>query len=135
MHDGGIRVPGLLVWPDGIDKPFATETPCVSSDYLPTILDIVGEDVTQWPHELDGTSLLPLIESGELDRGEPIGFAFGDQTAWIAEQYKLYSRAGEFELYDMSSDISEQKNLASEHPDIVADIARIMKEEHVDRKK
>ena len=41
---------------------------------------------------------------------------------------------GPIELYDMSQDISEQTNLASEHPDIVADMARIMKEEHEDQK-
>jgi arylsulfatase A-like enzyme len=40
---------------------------------------------------------------------------------------------GPIELYDLTSDISEQENLASEYPDIVADMARIMKEEHVDR--
>jgi len=111
LHDGGIRVPGLMVWPAGTEKPFTTEIPCVTSDYLPTILDIVGEDMSQWPHELDGSSLLPLIEDGELDRREPIGFAFGDQSAWVDEQYKLYSRSGEFALYDMQDDPTESEDL------------------------
>ena len=41
---------------------------------------------------------------------------------------------GPIELYDITADISEQKNVASEHPDVVADMARIMKEEHEDLK-
>ena len=36
---------------------------------------------------------------------------------------------------DITKDFSERKNLGSEYPDIVADVARIMKEEHEDRKK
>jgi len=36
---------------------------------------------------------------------------------------------------DITRDISEQKNVASEHPEIVADMAKIMKAEHVDRKR
>ena len=39
------------------------------------------------------------------------------------------------ELYDISQDIAEQRNLAQEYPDIVADMARIMEEEHEDQKK
>ena len=38
-------------------------------------------------------------------------------------------------LYDITKDISEQKDVASEHPDVVADIVKIMTAEHVDRKK
>jgi len=40
---------------------------------------------------------------------------------------------GPIELYDITADIAERKNVAPEHPEIVADMARIMKAEHVDR--
>ena len=39
------------------------------------------------------------------------------------------------ELYDITQDLAEQKNVAADHPDIIADMARIMKAEHRDRKK
>ena len=37
---------------------------------------------------------------------------------------------GPIELYDITADLSEQQNVAAEHPDVVADMARIMGEEH-----
>jgi len=42
---------------------------------------------------------------------------------------------GPIELYDISKDLSEEKNVAAEHPEIVAEMARIMKDEHQDLKK
>ena len=41
LHEGGIRVPGLLVWPKAVKKGFKTTTPAFTSDYLPTIADIL----------------------------------------------------------------------------------------------
>ncbi len=111
LHDGGIRVPGLLVWPDKISKGFTTDIPCVTSDYLPTIMDIIGEDFAAWPNELDGTSLSPLIEGNKLEREEPIGFAIGSQTAYIDTRYKLYCRDSIFELYDMEKDPYEETDI------------------------
>ena len=42
INEGGIRVPGHLVWPDEISKPLTITAPCVPSDYFPTILDALG---------------------------------------------------------------------------------------------
>ena len=43
-------------------------------------------------------------------------------------------KAGEIELYDLSTDVAETKNVAADHPEIVAKIAAIMKEQHVPAK-
>ncbi len=122
LHDGGIRVPGLLVWPGKIKTGFSSDEPCVTSDYLPTILDLLGENVEDWPYELDGTSLLPLIETGELDRTEALGFVFTNQTALIDQQYKVYSRNGVFSMYDMITDPKESIDIS----DTVSEVAESM---------
>jgi arylsulfatase A-like enzyme len=116
LYEGGIRVPGLLVWPERIKTPGVTSVPCVTSDYLPTILDILGEETGSWPHELDGTSLLPLLEYGKLEREKPIGFAIKDQLALIKDDLKLYSRENVYELYNIAEDRSESTDIIGEYP-------------------
>ena len=42
LTEGGIRVPGLLEWPDRIKAHREISTPVVSSDLMPTFLKLVG---------------------------------------------------------------------------------------------
>jgi arylsulfatase A-like enzyme len=121
LYEGGIRVPGTLVWPDGPDGPESVETSCVTSDYLPTVLDAVGVEAPERP--LDGVSLLPLI-AGERDRRpEPIGFEHSeDSVAWIDGDEKLVRHGddAEAELYDLAADPRETTDRSAERPERVA---------------
>lgn len=38
LNEGGIRVPGLMIWPAKIKEPRTVTAPCFTSDYFPTIL-------------------------------------------------------------------------------------------------
>ena len=42
LLEGGIRVPGLVEWPARIKPGRTTNVPCVTSDYMPTILALLG---------------------------------------------------------------------------------------------
>ena len=42
LYEGGIRVPGMIEWPDVITSNKASSFPVVSSDLLPTVRDILG---------------------------------------------------------------------------------------------
>ena len=42
LYEGGIRVPGLLVWPAQIEESRVSDVPCATSDYFPTILEAAG---------------------------------------------------------------------------------------------
>ena len=111
LHEGGVRVPGILVWPDKIREHFETDIPCVTSDYLPTIMEALDINKNKVPYILDGTSLLPLLEGEMKERPTPIGFCFGNQVSWSDNQYKLYARNGAYELYDIKNDPFEEKDL------------------------
>jgi arylsulfatase A-like enzyme len=119
LYEGGVRVPGLLVWPDQVKKGRKTDTACVTSDYLPTIRAVLGESYTERP--LDGESILPLIKNKPFTRKKTIGFKFNDRCAWNQDQYKLYSdkRGANVELYDLKNDPSEKTDLAADRPDMV----------------
>ena len=112
-------MPGLLVWPKHIPQPRTTTVPAVSSDYFPTIVDILGIDPPDVP--LDGISLWPLIQGQVTKRNAPIGFQSRDQIAWMTDQYKIYSpdKGRTWQLYDLVRDPAEQTDLATGEEDRV----------------
>ncbi len=133
LYEGGVRVPGLLVWPQRIKTSRSIDIPCVTSDYLPTVLEILGETLPS-DRPYDGISLLPIIDGKLTQRPEPIAFQFGSQAALSGTRYKLVHNRGqkrprsdngqvpyaEWELYDLRNDPRETQNLAEQHPEIVA---------------
>lgn len=114
LYEGGVRVPAMLVWGNRV-KPKKVSEPCISSDYFPTILEIL--DIPLPPRPYDGTSLLPIIDGKSFAR-KPICFQFKKLAAIHSEQFKLISiqNGARWELYDLLEDPSESRNIASEHP-------------------
>ncbi len=141
LYEGGVRVPTIARWP-GVIKP-GRESDHVSAfqDIMPTFSELAGGECPK----TDGISMVPtLLGKGEQKKHDHLFWEFyegGGKKAVLKGKWKgirlntSKKPGGPIELYDISKDISEQRNLAFEHPDIVADMARIMKEEHVDRKK
>lgn len=121
LHEGGVRVPGILVWPDKIPVPRATAFPAVTSDYYPTIVDFLELEVPD-QKPLDGISLRGVIENTVTERAQPIGFQYLAGRSWVSQQYKLISKdsGSTFELYDLLADPSETTNIAASLPDVVA---------------
>jgi len=121
LYEGGVRVPGLLVWPDRIRGPHQTDIPCCTSDYLPTIIDLLDLRPEEPAFPMDGISLAPLIKGRMQVRSHPIAFESGGQIALIDDRYKIISTdSGEtFELYDLVDDPGESKDLAALEPTIL----------------
>lgn len=124
LHDGGVRVPGLLVWPVKVKQGRVESVPCVTSDYLPTIMAAVGIPTDKAPYELDGENLMPLIEGNSFKRSRPVNFQYSGQANCSTEQYKFYEKGGKPELYDMLTDPKEQHNIAAQHPETVAEMRK-----------
>lgn len=114
LWEGGIRVPGVIEWPGRI-RPGRTDYPAVTSDYLPTIVELVEAQPTA---ELDGLSLVPVLEGKSPERKKPIGFQSGKQAAWIDGDLKLVKASGSegFQLHHLTTDPGEKKNLATTRP-------------------
>ena len=121
LYEGGVRVPGLLVWPARVKEPRVVAMPCSTCDYFPTVLDALGFKMKGQPEPIDGVSLLPLIEGTMAERPRPIGFESSGQVALIDNRYKIYrgkKRKG-YELYDIIDDPGEKRDLAADKPDIL----------------
>ncbi|MCD6394749.1 MAG: sulfatase-like hydrolase/transferase [Planctomycetes bacterium] len=122
LFEGGVRVPGLFVWPAKVKKPRVVDIPCSTLDYFPTVMEILGFRVKGQPEPIDGVSLLPLIEGKMKQRPTPIGFESAGQVALIDNRYKIHSanRGKSFRLYDLIEDPAETTDLAAAKPDIVS---------------
>ena len=96
--EGGIRVPGFVVWPGMISEHRETWVPAVTHDFLPTIMEAIGviSDHPSWA--LDGVSLMPFITGPPAGiptaRPKPIGFWWGSLQAWIDNDMKLTNAQG-----------------------------------------
>lgn len=73
IYEGGLAVPALVEWPAQFKEPKVISIPCVTSDILPTLLDIVDVKLEKTP-PLDGISLLPLLKGETKKRDKAIGF-------------------------------------------------------------
>ncbi|MGC6426103.1 MAG: sulfatase [Akkermansiaceae bacterium] len=123
LYEGGVRVPGLLVWPEKITEARTTSLPCVTSDYFPTILEVLGHTLPDHQaRPYDGVSLLPLIDGKMKERPRPIAFQARKQVSLIDNRYKLIrsNPKSSFELYDLIQDEGEQANIAFKHPEVVS---------------
>jgi arylsulfatase A-like enzyme len=119
VYEGGIRVPGICEWPARI-KPGRTAVPAVTSDFYPTILAAAGISTPQdKPQPIDGINLLPLLDGKMTERPGPIGFMAGGTAAWSDNRYKLIRASKGVELFNLTDDLGENRNIAGDKPEIV----------------
>jgi len=119
LYEGGVRVPAFVIWKNHLEGGRRIDLPAVTSDYLPTILDILDLEYPR-ARPLDGISILGALSGQKTERTKAIGFICRSQISWVTNQYKLISAdEGEnFELYDLIHDKSEKVNIIEEHPGI-----------------
>ncbi len=140
LYEGGIRVPMIACWPGKV--PAGTVSDHISAfwDVLPTLAELAGAPV---PENMDGISFLPTLlgQPEKQKQHEYLYWEFYEQGGKQAVRWgrwkgiRLNVRKnpnGPIELYDLQTDLHEDHNVADQHPDIVAQIARFMKEAHVD---
>jgi uncharacterized sulfatase len=148
-NEGGTRQPIMYSWP-GVIPPGDRGNQLASSiDIVPTMLASAGADI---PENLPGLNLLPILKSGEATpRKEVLGEGFAHDIAdvnnpqasllyrWIVkDEWKLLlTYDGEVnryasshprtekrpQLYNLLEDPHENKNLASENPEVVGNLA------------
>ena len=125
LYEGGIRVPAFCVWPSNVASDKKLDFPMITSDYLPTILDMLSIK-HQLARPMDGLSVLPAMDGEIVVREKPMGFLFAQKISWVNHQYKLIStdEGNTFELYDLLKDPQEQSNIAEANGEIVASMKK-----------
>lgn len=129
--EGGIRVPLIIRYPEHIDAGSETAVPAISNDLFPTLLDLAGLPLMPELHK-DGVSLKPLTEGqATLERKAlywhyPHYHGAGEKptSAIRMGDYKLirHYENGRLELYNLSKDIGEARNLIGSLPEKAAEL-------------
>ncbi|MCK5278061.1 MAG: sulfatase-like hydrolase/transferase, partial [Cyclobacteriaceae bacterium] len=119
LYEGGVRVPAFCVWENGIASSQSSSVPMVTSDYLPTILDMISIK-HNLVRPMDGISLKRIINGNQKERGESIGFLFREKMSWVNDRYKLIStdNGNTFELYDLIQDPEEDHDILTNQNEI-----------------
>ena len=84
--EGGIRVPGLIVWPGKITKPLETNFRASTSDIMPTIIDVLGIQQETLEFDSDNLGVLDLSwdDVRRLRTHRPRGLVVGDEGHALA---------------------------------------------------
>jgi arylsulfatase A len=142
IWDGGHRVPFFVRWPGKVKAGSQNAQLICHTDFMATCAEILGTKLPDTAAE-DSVSLLPALLG---DAGTPartvIHHSISGRFAVREGRWKLclcpgsggWGKPGDAEaakqglpavqLYDLSTDIAETKNLSTEHPDIVAKLTK-----------
>ncbi|MBM4023829.1 MAG: sulfatase [Planctomycetes bacterium] len=137
LYEGGIREPMLIKWP-GVVKPGSTcDEPVTSTDFYPTMLEMAGLPPKPDQH-VDGESMVPLLQGTGRPQRKAIYWHYphysnqggGPGGAVRAGDYKLieFYEDNRVELYDLRSDLGEQRDLSAEMPEKAAELQRMLHE-------
>ena len=121
LFEGGLRVPGVIEWPDGVTKPRVTSFPAATVDIFPTLAEIAGLPTDVMLQPQDGQSLLPLFDKELGLRQKPIGFRSAGRGALIDNDFKLYTKNvgnGDFVLYHLAEDPAEKQDVKIRYPEV-----------------
>ncbi|HET6456278.1 MAG TPA: sulfatase-like hydrolase/transferase [Armatimonadota bacterium] len=113
--EGGIRIPYMMQWKGHVPAGKVDDRPVISLDILPTAVALAGGKPGA---NVDGVNLLPYVTGKKS--GDPHQYLFwryGDQSAVRGGDWKLVSREGTTQLYNLADDIKESKDLAAEEAD------------------
>jgi len=133
LYEGGIITPHIAWWPGMVKAGSSTDHISAFWDLMPTAAEMAG---VACPTSSDGISFLPtLLGKGEQKKHTHLYWEFyergGKQAvrrgSWKAVRLNVgKNRDAPVELYDLSKDPSEKRNLADTFPDIAKEMAALM---------
>ncbi|HEV3005632.1 MAG TPA: arylsulfatase [Pirellulales bacterium] len=133
VHEGGISTPLIVHWPDRIAGRGETRHAAGHViDLVPTILEAAGvKPLERWDGKpvpaKPGKSLVALFaRDGDVERDFLWWLHEGNRALRVGD-WKIVAAGNDspWELYDLSSDRSESRNLSGENPAKVDELAAI----------
>lgn len=128
VYEGGIRSPFIAWWPGKIEPGTVSTHISAFWDFFPTACEIVGAAT---PDNIDGISYLPTLMGAAQPQHEYLYWEFHEKNGrmairkgnWKAVKMDFFTDPTKpAELYDLSKDLGEEINIASQNPDILAEL-------------
>ncbi|WP_339722536.1 arylsulfatase [uncultured Paraglaciecola sp.] len=135
LYDGGIRMPTIARWPTKVPAGQVSDHVSAFWDVLPTLAELVKIEA---PKNIDGLSFLPTLLGQEgQQQHSSLYWEFHHWNGSHKQAVRIQGQKGAdwkairffdtqskdgtaIELYNLDIDPQEQINLASEHPDLIA---------------
>ena len=128
-YEGGLRVPAIVRWPGKVPAGAGVDTPAISTDWTPTLLELAG---LPGAAALDGVSLAALLLRGEALPPRPLFWHFphytnqGSRPAGAVRQgpWKLveHYEDGRLELFHLERDPGEDGDQSASEPGRVTEL-------------
>lgn len=154
--DGGIREPGIFVWPNHFPAGKVENQAAMTIDILPTLAEITGSKLPELP--IDGRSILPLLEGKEMEpkpyfayynKNELQAVIYGKWKMVFPHAYRSIPEGTEMRndgipvkyhmlnlenaaLFDLSLDPNETTVVSVKNPEIVAKLNQFADEARAD---
>ena len=130
LYEGGIKVP-LIVNQPGRVPVREVQNLVYFPDFMPTLARLTGSEQSL-PQHIDGIDISPLFFGGEADTdSRPLYWEFpGKQRALRYQGWKCVTvkKGAPLELYRIQDDPLEQHDVAADHPDLVSQMDRMMRQ-------
>ena len=135
VYDGGIHIPMIVNWPEGITQPRVDDTPWYFADVLPTFADLAGVNLKGVSKiRINGVSIRTLLQDNPGEMAErtlywEFGKQAGDANSGIIGEIFQAARRGQWkavrygmdapvELYNIEEDPGESNELSKKRPDV-----------------
>jgi arylsulfatase A-like enzyme len=125
LYEGGVRTPTIFNWPGKLE-PRVVDEPLHMVDIMPTALALAGGTANPADKPLDGKNIWATVAEG---RASPHDDILVDVEAFrgaiIKGRWKLVKIAllpGKTELFDLTADPGETKDVAAQNPAVVRDL-------------
>jgi len=141
VHAGGVTVPMIVHWPNGVSQPGIRNQFHYATDLVPTLLEALEVEM---PKEVNGATQMPLEGVSmlysfsqpdepthkDIQYFEIIGCRGLWKDGWKAVTYHQPQSGGNFhedkwELYHVDEDVAEAHNLAEEFPDKLQELVEL----------
>jgi arylsulfatase A-like enzyme len=127
LYEGGTRVAAFVSWPGNVKEGIVVRDIVHTVDLYPTLLNLAGAPLTK-SKPLDGMDVWGTISEGKPSPRTEVVYNIEPFRAAVRQgDWKLIWRTllpQSVELYNISDDPSETKNLAADHPEKVAELQK-----------
>ncbi|HWB08280.1 MAG TPA: sulfatase-like hydrolase/transferase [Pirellulales bacterium] len=135
LFEGGMRSPAIISWPGHLPEGEVRDQLAHSCDWMPTIAELTGAELLN--EDIDGLSIVRVVRSATAPSPHKVlhwHVGGGQNAQWATREgdWKLIGNVQDTSgrplsdedkklfLSNLATDVSETRNLANDHPDVVA---------------
>lgn len=130
-YEGGTHVPAFWRWPGVLGEGVDIDALTAHVDLYKTFCELAGVEIPNTVQQIDGRSLVPLLENpnadwkdrhlfvhrGRWEKGADPNLSKLDNCAVRTQRWRFVNNR---ELFDIANDPYEAKNVAEDHPEVIA---------------